>query len=184
MTARFLASKSNEFAPSTVTFTNLSSSSSTISGTSSITSVWTYGNGELDTTVSSFQMPATVYHQAGTYTVILYATKGECIDTAVIVINIETPSRLQIPNVFSPNGDGINDVFFVKAAMLRRINAEIFDRWGQLVYEVNSTTGNIEWDGTNQKGKPVAAGTYYLALFAEGYDGRTYDSRTTITLVR
>jgi len=55
--------------------------------------------------------------------------------------------------VFTPNNDGTNDLFFVKAANLSEITVVIFDRWGHKVYELTSTTGNIEWDGKKSSGQ-------------------------------
>jgi gliding motility-associated-like protein len=99
-------------------------------------------------------------------------------------IEVEIPSTLIIPNIFSPNGDGANDLFFVKATNLDKIDILIIDRWGNKVYELSSSTGNIAWDGKNQYGKEVASGVYLYKLKASGKDGTSYDKQGTITLVR
>src|SRR6202000_2251683 len=91
-----------------------------------------------------------VYTAPGDYTVAVFASKGSCRDTVRKVISVDIPSKLEIPNVFTPNGDNSNDLFFVHAANLTSISAQIFDRWGNKVYDLDSSTGNIAWDGKNQ----------------------------------
>ena len=67
----------------------------------------------------------------------------------------------ELPNAFTPNGDGINDLFtpFEPFRFIDSVDCKIFDRWGTLVYETSNP--HIWWDGTNMKGKPVPEGTYY-----------------------
>src|SRR5207342_3347066 len=151
LTARIDVDKDQGYAPMTVTFNNLSS---TRTSTSNIESYWVFGNSKT-ATLSTVSSTTTVYSQPGTYTVTLYAHKGECIakDRAVIVVDI--PSQMIIPNVFTPNGDGVNDLFFLqRSSNMSRVTATIYDRWGNKVYEIDSGSGQIEWDGNNMYGKP------------------------------
>ncbi|MDP3556984.1 MAG: gliding motility-associated C-terminal domain-containing protein [Bacteroidota bacterium] len=180
----FLPSTYTGFSPLTVNFTNLSSSSSPVSGTSSITSVWSFGNGSSQIATSASISPTTIYTQPGTYSVTLYVSKGSCLDTVVKVIKVELPSKLEVPNVFTPNGDGSNDVFFLKVANLSEINALIFDRWGNKIFESTSSTGNIEWDGKNQAGKELPSGTYFYIIKATGKDGSGYEQKGNVSLFR
>ncbi|MDO9000040.1 MAG: gliding motility-associated C-terminal domain-containing protein [Bacteroidota bacterium] len=180
----FLPSTVTGFAPLTVNFTNLSTSSSTTTGTSSITSVWSFGNGSSQITTSASISPTTIYTQPGTYSVTLYVSKGSCLDTVVKVIKVELPSKLEVPNVFTPNGDGSNDVFFLKVANLSEINALIFDRWGNKIFESTSSTGNIQWDGKNQAGKELPTGTYFYIIKATGKDGAGYEQKGNVSLFR
>lgn len=182
--SRFNSSDTSGFAPHTVTFNNVSTSSI---NNSSITSVWNFGNGSTQTvSANNLAQPVTqIYNQPGNYTVTLYVSKGQCFDTETQVIHVEVPSKLEVPNVFTPNGDGSNDLFFVRMASLNEINLRVYDRWGNLVYEVlNSKNGNVEWDGTNLYGKDCAEGTYYYTVTASGKDGKVYDSKGTISLFR
>ena len=165
------------YAPLTVSFQNLSASTSTSTPTSSITSVWSFGNGSNQTTYSTSVSPSTTYLNPGTYSVTMYAIKGSCKDTTVKVITVDIPSKLEIPNVFTPNGDGSNDVFFLKVANLSEISATIFDRWGNKVFESTSSTGNIAWDGKNLAGKELPVGTYFYVIKATGKDGKEYDPK-------
>ena len=184
ITGDFLPSAVNGYAPLTVNFTNLSASSSTATGSYSITSVWSFGNGTSQITYSAGVSPVSVYTQPGTYSVTLYVSKGSCLDTVVKVITVELPSKLEVPNIFTPNGDGSNDVFFLKVANVTEINAIMFDRWGNKVFESISTTGNIEWDGKNQAGKELPAGTYFYIIKATGKDGTEYDKKGNVSIYR
>jgi len=183
ITADFSPSAFTGYAPLNVSFTNLSSSSSSVSGTSSITSVWSFGNG-VSQTYSVPALPSTEYAQAGTYTVSLYVSKGNCWDTTMKVIKVDVPSKLEVPNVFTPNGDGNNDVFFLKVANLTEITALIYDRWGNKVFESTSNSGNIEWDGKNLSDKECASGTYFYIIKATGKDGANYEERGNVSIYR
>ena len=182
--ADFTPSPNTGYAPLLVNFTNHSASSSTTSGTSSITTVWSFGNGQSLVTNSASISPSTTYTNAGTYTVTMYVSKGSCFDTISKVIKVELPSKLEVPNVFTPNGDGSNDVFFLKVANVTEINALIFDRWGNKVFESNSDTGNIAWDGKNMSGKDASVGTYFYIIKATGKDGTSYDKKGNVSLYR
>jgi len=185
LTADFRPDVVTGFAPLTVNFTNLSSSSNASTGTQSITSNWAFGNGYTLTTSSASISPSSIYNNPGTYTITLISTKGiVCVDSAFKVIKVELPSKLEIPNVFTPNGDGSNDVFFLKTSNLAEITCLIFDRWGNKVYDLTSSTGNIAWDGKNQEGKESAAGTYFYIIKATGKDGTTYDKKGNVSLYR
>jgi gliding motility-associated-like protein len=184
LNANFAPSALTGFAPLGVTFSNLSSSSSTLSGTSSITTVWSFGNGTAQTTTNVALSTNAIYNNPGTYTVTIVSSKGSCIDSAYKVIRVDIPSKLEIPNVFTPNGDGSNDVFFLKTSNLTEITALIFDRWGNKVYDLTSSTGNIAWDGKNLEGKECAAGTYFYVIKAKGKDEQSYEKKGNVSLFR
>ena len=173
------------FAPMSVNFINNSSavSSGTGSASSGITSVWSFGNGTSQTTTTNINTNS-YYEAPGTYTVMLISSKGSCLDTAYKIIKVDAPSKLEIPNVFTPNGDGSNDVFFLKTTNLGEINAIIFDRWGNKVYETMSTTGNIGWDGKNLQGKECSSGVYYYIITAVGKDSKPYKTKGNVSLFR
>jgi gliding motility-associated-like protein len=72
-----------------------------------------------------------------------------------------------IPNVFSPNGDNINDFFHVNANFNEctdSIGIHIYNRWGQLIWDDNKY--GFKWDGKNKKGNEVPDGVYYYVLTA------------------
>lgn len=88
-----------------------------------------------------------------------------------------------MPNAFSPNGDGINDIYKAKEGYqsIVEFHAYIFNRWGQKLYEWTDPAGG--WDG-KYKGKDVAQGVYYCLVKANGADGRKYDIKTDVNLLR
>jgi gliding motility-associated-like protein len=85
-------------------------------------------------------------------------------DTVYKIVKVDLPSKLEVPNIFTHNGDGSNDFFFLKAASMGEIHAIIFDRWGNRVYESTSNSGNILWDGKNLQGKDCADGGIFISL--------------------
>jgi gliding motility-associated-like protein len=184
LTSKFVPDVITGYAPLTVNFNNTSASSSSTTPSSSITTVWNFGNGTSSVTPASSVTPTTIYNQPGTYTVVAYSSKGACQSTYLKTIVVDIPSKLEVPNVFTPNDDGSNDLFFVRSANLSEISALIYDRWGHKIYEITSSTGNIAWDGKNQVGKEVAEGTYFYIITAKGKDGKDYDTKGTVNLYR
>jgi gliding motility-associated-like protein len=85
--------------------------------------------------------------------------------------------------VFTPNNDGVNDFFFLKGASLSEVNMTIYDRWGHMVYQLTNN-GNVLWDGKNQMGQECSEGTYFYILKAKGKDGKDYDQKGNISLLR
>lgn len=112
------------------------------------------------------------------YTVTLVTGEG-CQAEATVFITV-LPARGDVPNIFSPNGDMLNDRFRIfNADELSDIQIMVYNRWGQLVYESTDNTG---WDG-NYKGDPAPADVYiYRVRFTIG--GETFDKTGELTLVR
>ncbi|PBQ34394.1 hypothetical protein CNR22_22320 [Sphingobacteriaceae bacterium] len=179
--ASFTADNMSGYAPLNVTFSNTSSSSLNSSG---INAYWNFGNSTATPTLSTLSTANAIYTQPGTYTVSLYVTKGSCLDTAQLVIQVDIPSAIEIPNIFTPNGDNVNDLFFLKSSNLDKITMQVFDRWGNLVFDIQSASGNVSWDGKYESGKEAAPGVYFYIIKANGKDGSKYDKKGTITLVR
>lgn len=88
----------------------------------------------------------------------------------IVVINVILECKLEVPNIFSPNGDGINDNFVVSGVGLKTYSASIFDRWGRKVFE--STDVTQSWDGKN-----VDDGTFYYVIKAESNAGKLFDEK-------
>ncbi|MBL7932598.1 MAG: gliding motility-associated C-terminal domain-containing protein, partial [Bacteroidia bacterium] len=183
LNASFDLNPSSGFAPLTVNFYNNSGSTDSTGG-QGVTAIWNFGNGQDTTTNMSNLSPSMIYNQPGTYTVTIYVNKGTCMASATRTVHVEIPSELTIPNIFTPNNDGANDLFFLKASNLSDISMVVYDRWGHIVYELRSDSGNISWDGKNQYGKDCAEGTYFYILKSSGKDGKEYNKKGTITLVR
>ncbi|TMI72087.1 MAG: gliding motility-associated C-terminal domain-containing protein [Bacteroidetes bacterium] len=86
-----------------------------------------------------------------------------------------------VPNVFSPNGDGKNDILYVYGNYIDKLDMRIFNQWGQ---QIASITNKLQgWDGRH-KGNAQPVGVYVYILKATLSDGRTVDLKGSITLVR
>lgn len=103
-------------------------------------------------------------------------------DAEPITISI-SESKLDMPNAFSPNGDGINDVYKAKEGYqsLVEFKAVIYNRWGQKLYEWTDPSDG--WDGTFH-GKDVAQGVYFCHVEALGADGIHYHFKRDVNLLR
>ncbi len=73
----------------------------------------------------------------------------------------------ELPNAFTPNGDGQNDLFIPRGrCFVERVDFQIFNRWGQLIFKTSDPA--IKWDGRNLGGEPLPSGTYhYVAKIFE-----------------
>ncbi len=116
------------------------------------------------------------------YKVLVYNEAG-CVDSAYIKVKVfQTVPMVFVPNAFTPNGDGKNDLLRPIAVGIARIDYfEIFNRWGQLIFR--TTTNEHGWDGTIG-GKVQPSGTYVWMVKAVDYLGAPYVQRGTIVLVR
>lgn len=169
--ASFINNPSQGLMPLPVTFTNTSNNPN---GTGYS---WDLGNGMTYTTTNA----ATVYNSPGTFTVVLTATDGVCTATASTVIVVDIVSHFTVPNVFTPNGDGKNDVFRLDAINMGEINMTIFDRWGLKMFE-STEFGKMEWDGKTKGGNVVTDGTYFYIVHAKGLDGEEYDLKGSVSV--
>ena len=128
------------------------------------------------------------FTQSGSYYVELrvsFVLEGDTIDYTMdtpFAISI-SESYLEAPNAFTPNGDGINDIFKVKTGhrSIVEFRATVFSRWGKKLYEWTDIEGG--WDG-RAGGHDCPSGAYYLHIEAKGADGRRYHIKKTINLLR
>jgi gliding motility-associated-like protein len=104
--------------------------------------------------------------------------------SVLVSANDDCNPNIYIPNVFSPNGDNVNEVWEVlidSNIPITGISCSIFDRWGDQVY--SSTDIPVVWDG-NYGGKPMAPGVYAYVLRIQEESGRTRTVSGDITLIR
>lgn len=140
---------------------------------------WDFADGN----TSSVQNPSNTFNTVGSFDVILIITDDNgCTDSDTLVVTTEGESYLIIPNIFSPNGDGNNDVFTLDGSNITAIKGTIFNRWGQVVYEFDAI--EVGWDGHTVSGAVVASGTYYYLINATGADGVEYDLQGPLQLIR
>ena len=100
----------------------------------------------------------------GTYNV-YYVINNVCIDSAIAQITVKDDGEchLLIPSIFSPNNDGVNDIFeIIGINQFEKNSITIINRWGTSVYQKDGYTG--DWNGTGLSGKKLPSGTYYYIL--------------------
>ncbi len=112
----------------------------------------------------------------------LQVSVNGCYDADTTEIG-DCPSRIWVPNAFTPNGDGLNDYFRPKGVNIVRMHLEIFDRWGSLIF--TSDDPGSGWDGKS-KGKEMPAGSYSYRLTCESAESPTQSETLngTVTLLR
>ncbi len=120
---------------------------------------------------------------SGQYSMALIAFgSGGCNDTLKYNFVIDDISDIQLTNVFTPNNDGVNDVFKPITKGLKEMKLSIFNRWGNLMYEFNGV--NDAWDGHTTAGIECPDGVYFYVIEATGFDSKSYKLKNTLTLIR
>lgn len=170
--AAFSANPLTGEAPLEVTFTDQSVRASYYK--------WEFG----DDTISLSASPGThTYYIPGDYYAKLSIESNlRCIDVSDSVKITVEPSLLSIPNVFTPDGDGFNDVFMVESKSLRYLDVNIFSRSGLKVYSFSGQGSRLrEWEGwdgnVNNSSVKAAPGIYFYIIRARGWDDIVYDSK-------
>jgi gliding motility-associated-like protein len=99
----------------------------------------------------------------GTYvTEVIVTDKNNCKDTAKITIVVDGIVSIYIPNVFTPNLDGYNDLFIITQKGYKDLDLKIYNRWGLLIWEINALMPL--WDGRTSAGGLATEGTYFYIL--------------------
>jgi gliding motility-associated-like protein len=156
-----------------ITITNLSTGASLWN--------WTFG----DTASSVIGNPgAHAYADTGTYQITLITSNQySCGDTAYQTIVIEPDFIFYIPNAFTPNDDGVNDIFTGNGMFVKEFEMSIFDRWGNLIYKTDSI--DKPWDGKANKGNEQAQREVYIyAIKVTDFKSVKHVYRGVLTLVR
>jgi len=137
---------------------------------------WDFGNNYI-TTINTAAYVNTTYTDTGTFTITLTATNGYCEDVwqgNITVIHLDS-IEANIPNIFSPNGDGDNDTYFFEMKNVMSIEGAIYNRWGVKIADYNDL--NYSWDG-KVDGVDAVEGVYYVQFTMIGID---WDIRKDIT---
>lgn len=104
-------------------------------------------------------------------------------DSAYITVYIQDCETPTLPNIFTPNGDGVNDLFKMSLNESECFHGYIYNRWGALIFESDHI--NIGWDGTVQgTGEAVPEGTYFYLFDYCTHDGQQFSNQGTVTLLR
>ncbi len=108
-----------------------------------------------------------------------------CSATDSLFIKAEPCCEMTMPNAFTPNGDGKNDYFVPKLEVGQQIvSFLVFNRYGELIYESNASGFTQGWDGRNKDGKDQQSGVYMYGLKYSCSDGKIYEKKGDITLMR
>jgi gliding motility-associated-like protein len=135
---------------------------------------WSFGNGEVSSIINPFED----YSEPGIYIVELKVQdENGCRDS--VRSEIQIPEDLIFPDAFSPNGDGINDFFQIQSSGMKDYSLQIFDRWGNQVFESNKP--GYYWNGRTSNGTLVPAGTYFVLLRAAGAT-KIFEKRTSVSV--
>jgi gliding motility-associated-like protein len=142
-------------------------------------SVWKFGDGTTSTEVN----PTHDYKGIGNFRVCLtvYNLQSSCFDTICKNLFISYKGLIGVPNAFSPNGDGINDVVKIEGKGIVELKFRIYNRWGELVFETDNP--NVGWDGT-YKGVPQEMEAYTYTVDAVLVNQQRVPLKGNITLLR
>lgn len=126
--------------------------------------VWYWEFNGASPSNSNEQNPQNIcFPEGGTYKVNLYISNSDGTflkELDVLVQELDCPLG-EIPNVFSPNGDGTNEVFYIEG-LTGNFTMTIVNRWGEVVFETSEP--NTFWDGKNKNGQPVSEGVYFYKI--------------------
>jgi PKD repeat protein len=173
--AEFTVDPQKGEAPLTVTFVDKSIRGSEYT--------WEFGDGK--DSISHLAIPEPhIYYRPGEYSAKLTIVSSlGCLDSLRLENKIIVePSELKIPNVFSPDGDGLNDYFAVESKSLRYLNMEVFSRSGLKVYSFFGQGEILRewkgWDGNvNNSSAKATPGVYYYIIHGYGWDDKDYNTK-------
>jgi len=136
---------------------------------------WSFGDGN----TSANENPVHQYNGGGIYTVILAVSNaGGCSATTTQLVTVD--EKVVVPNVFSPNSDGINDFFTVTSGGLKTYSLYIVNRWGNEVFK--SDNPSLHWDGKSN-GNECDEGVYFYTLKASSAS-KEYEYQGMVTLIK
>jgi gliding motility-associated-like protein len=146
-----------------------------------LTYYWDFGTDNMDfDTITPAEFTFT---DVQPYEVVLTVTdQYGCTATDTVMINTYDLPAIEVPNIFTPNGDGVNDVFQLSGRGVKKMNARIINRWGQLFYEWDSPAGG--WDGYTISGVQASPGTYFYIINVDFHDGHTEEHTGQLMLKR
>jgi gliding motility-associated-like protein len=126
------------------------------------------------------------YLTAGTYTVILTVTDSlGCSDTTshiyIVTEDSDSTGNVGVPTAFTPNGDGINDILYVRGGPLTELSFTIFNEWGNKIFFTDDQS--MGWDGTYKR-KDQPGGVYVYILKAVSVTGEEIDMTGHVTIIR
>ncbi len=160
--ADFMATPDSGQFPLDVSYMDMSAGASTYA--------WDFGNGATD----SISNPNYIFTTPGTYTTTLVVTdENGCADTAFHTIIVVGDLIVEIPNIFTPNGDGDNDEFVPIITNAKSVEGVVYNRWGQLLHEWFQPKAG--WNGRTSAGQYAPEGTYYFIMKIVDYQDEVHE---------
>ncbi len=108
---------------------------------------------------------------------------GSCIDTLKRKVYVRDEFAVHIPNAFTPNGDGLNDVFLFKGVGMKHYVAQIYDRWGTLIHTWTEQDALQGWPGIID-GHDAKQDSYLYKIVVQDYHGIEHNYHGYVTLIR
>ena len=139
--------------------------------------IWSPSAGLDSTTIPN---PVATPTQTTAYTVSITDAAG-CVAYRQVLVTILHNNFVFVPNSFSPNGDGANDILYVRANNLYGVRFTVFDRWGEKIFE--STDGSQGWNGM-YKGKELDPGVFTYVVTVNYNDKQSTTQTGSVTLIR
>jgi gliding motility-associated-like protein len=140
--------------------------------------LWSPAEGLSDPDIAN---PTTVVRADVTYTVVATTASG-CSATGTIVVGAATTVGIIVPNAFTPNNDGHNDILRVLGFGIQSLKYfRVYNRWGQLVFASSRT--DVGWNGSFG-GQQAPAGAYVWMAAGVDYQGRPLEGKGTVILIR
>ncbi len=146
---------------------------------------WNWNFGDPNSTTSTYQNPSFDYYNPGTYDVQLIVTSDYgCKDSVIKTVVIADDFSIYVPNAFTPNFDGTNDVFMAKGEGIKEFTMWIFDRWGNQVFFSEDIYKG--WDGRFQaKGETIVQEDVYVwKIELKNFRGEPKQLKGTVSLLK
>ncbi|MHB8401283.1 MAG: PKD domain-containing protein, partial [Bacteroidia bacterium] len=142
----------------------------------------TFGDGSDSSSI--LYNPAHTYQDTGNYGVQLIVTNGfGCKDSLLQYVHILPFFTLYIPNAFTPNDDGFNDMFYAIGEYVSTFDMKIFDRWGNLVYHTTNINADYGWNGS-KAGAAAKEDVYVYLINATDVMHKPHSYNGTVTLIK
>ncbi len=169
----------NAFGDTTIVNENDATLGVQLSQTGSFTYLWSPSDFVNTPNLSGTIVSPTI---TTTYTILVIEQGSNCTNSDSVVVIVLPTAYIFIPNAFTPNNDGINDMFqLIKGDRVIINDVQIYNRWGEIVYR----QAELNWDGKNRDEKLCGFGVYaYIVEYKLEDDNTTYRKQGNVTLVR
>lgn len=145
---------------------------------------WNFGDPLSPANTSSAFSPYHAFSTDGTFTVMLFVQSAHgCTDSTMGTVRILPEYIIYIPNAFTPNGDGINDIFKPYITNFDTYRMLIYNRWGEMLFETENV--HLGWDGSvNNNSITCTMDVYSYVIFVTDFRGETHKYVGRVTLVK